>query len=246
MRKWNELRRIACAQGILNRADGSVKYSQGSTSVLVAVYGPTRPSRTKFEKNDRATIDVVVCPDVDKAAPKEKEYQKIIRKTFESVVLVEKFPRTVIRIVVQVVRDDGSLLSTMINAICLALMDAGIEMTSLVSSVTCFVDPSSAKARIRLDPSYSENERRTNPISSSSVSSESKIVTDLDCRTASVCIAFSANNREMSPRVLASVTCGKFLSEQYFQCVREAARASSTVVGFYRTKANRHYNPGGG
>jgi ribonuclease PH len=39
----NDLRPPVAEQGILNRADGSVRFMMGNTSVLVAVYGPAHP-----------------------------------------------------------------------------------------------------------------------------------------------------------------------------------------------------------
>ncbi len=35
------LRELSCELGVLERADGSARLLQGSTSVLCAVYGPT-------------------------------------------------------------------------------------------------------------------------------------------------------------------------------------------------------------
>lgn len=60
-RQWNQLRTLSVELGVLNRADGSVKYTQGDSSVLVAVYGPAEV-KPKFERPDRATIDVVFKP----------------------------------------------------------------------------------------------------------------------------------------------------------------------------------------
>jgi ribonuclease PH len=49
----------------------------------------------------------------------------ILRQIFESVLLLKEHPRTMICIVVQVLGADGCILSCAINAVCLALMDAG-------------------------------------------------------------------------------------------------------------------------
>jgi ribonuclease PH len=53
-----QLRPPVAEQGILNRADGSVRFMMGNTSVLVAVYGPAQPVSTKKEQADRACIEV--------------------------------------------------------------------------------------------------------------------------------------------------------------------------------------------
>lgn len=92
----------------------------------------------------------VCCP-----ASKEKEYEQIIRQTFEPVIMAENFPRAVISIVVQVIEDNGSLLSVAINAVSLALMDAGVPMLAVVTSATCGM---LADGGLILDPSRAEEE----------------------------------------------------------------------------------------
>ena len=73
-RLFNQLRPPSSEQGLLNRADGSAKYTvskliifcdilsnniiQDKTSVLVAVYGPTEV-KMKDELMDRATVKVI-------------------------------------------------------------------------------------------------------------------------------------------------------------------------------------------
>jgi exosome complex component RRP46 len=88
-------------------------------------------------------------------ASKEKEYEQIIRETFTPVVLTDSFPRAVISIVVQVIEDDGSLLAVAINAVSLALMDAGVPMVSVVTATSCgILDDGS----LNLDPTSAEEE----------------------------------------------------------------------------------------
>jgi exosome complex component RRP46 len=58
-----------------------------------------------------------------------------------------------IRITFQVLADDGSLISTAINAMILALVDAGIPMKSTASAVTCMINKSGV---ILLDPTALE------------------------------------------------------------------------------------------
>lgn len=92
-------------------------------------------------------------------ASKEKEYEQIIRQTFEPVIMAEKFPRAVISIVVQVIEDNGSLLSVAINAVSLALLDAGVPMLAVVTSATCGM---LADGGLILDPSRAEEEVNSN------------------------------------------------------------------------------------
>ncbi|CAM9319830.1 unnamed protein product, partial [Phaeothamnion confervicola] len=57
-RRGNLLRSLYAEQKALHRADGSARFVQGNTSVLVAVYGPAPSKVARRERPDRATVDV--------------------------------------------------------------------------------------------------------------------------------------------------------------------------------------------
>ncbi|KAI9912720.1 hypothetical protein PsorP6_005291 [Peronosclerospora sorghi] len=105
----NELRPLLSDQGALFRADGSARMSHGNSTVLVAVYGPGQARNWRNEKADKATLDVCFKLEKGMITSKEKEYEKIIRQTFASVVTTDSFPRAVISIIVQVIEDNGSI-----------------------------------------------------------------------------------------------------------------------------------------
>ena len=48
--------------------------------------------------------------------------------------MLELYPRSEIVIVVHIVQSDGSILATMINAVAMALMDAGIMMKDIITA----------------------------------------------------------------------------------------------------------------
>jgi len=56
------------------------------------------------------------------------------RQTFETVILVNLFPRSQIDIFVQIIQSDGGEKSAAINAITLALIDAGVPLSDFVTS----------------------------------------------------------------------------------------------------------------
>lgn len=64
-------------------------------------------------------------------------------------------PRTEIKIVVQILHDDGSLFAATINATTLALIDAGIPLRSLVVAIGCVTRKNGL---IILDPTKVEEE----------------------------------------------------------------------------------------
>ncbi|KAF1334253.1 Exosome complex exonuclease rrp46, partial [Globisporangium splendens] len=174
-RAGNELRPFASDQGALFRADGSARMSHGNSTVLAAVYGPGQAKSRRNEHIEKATLDVCFKLEKGQLTSKEKEYEQIIRQTFEPVIVADDFPRAVISIVVQVIEDNGSISSfashlcayiriacVSINAVSLALLDAGVPMLSVVTSATCgllpdgnlFLDPSLAEEEVPIDVVY--------------------------------------------------------------------------------------------
>lgn len=154
-----QIRALSSELRVLSRADGSCRYGQGETALTVAVYGPTEV-RYRDERLDRATIEVVFKPASGVPGPQEREYEAILRTAMEQAIISTLHPRTLIQIVVQVMNDDGSLLSAAINATCLALLDAGIPMRSLIAGVDlAIVASTTTTTTVLLDPTKEEETR---------------------------------------------------------------------------------------
>lgn len=64
-----------------------------------------------------------------------------IRQCFEPLLLLSVAPRCKIQIQVQVLRDSGSVLSCALNAVALALLDAGIQATAVLSAACVAAAP---------------------------------------------------------------------------------------------------------
>jgi len=149
-----ELRSTACEQGLLSNANGSVRYSQGTSCVLVAVYGP-KETRTNLEQLERCILEVSVLPRIGVSGTREKRLERQLRNSFETVILTTQYPRTSIEIVVQIISDDGSILSTILNGVTLALFDAAVQLkSSLIAVSCCFLD-----GAVHLDPAQNEEEK---------------------------------------------------------------------------------------
>uniref|UniRef100_K3WUR4 Uncharacterized protein n=1 Tax=Globisporangium ultimum (strain ATCC 200006 / CBS 805.95 / DAOM BR144) TaxID=431595 RepID=K3WUR4_GLOUD len=205
-RAGNELRPFASDQGALFRADGSARMSHGNSTVLAAVYGPGQAKNRRNEHIEKATLDVCFKLEKGQLTSKEKEYEQIIRQTFEPVIVADDFPRAVISIVVQ------HLLSVAINAVSLALLDAGVPMLSIVTSATCGLLPD---GNLFLDPSLAEEELSTSLVTT----------------------ACSSTN----DGVLTSLTKGLLTEEQYFACSEACQRASESVHAFLRIVQQKKY-----
>jgi exosome complex component RRP41 len=61
-----------------------------------------------------------------------QEIEKIIKDSYESVVLLELYSYSDIVITIHVLENDGSLVCSIFNAVTLALMDAGISMKDMI------------------------------------------------------------------------------------------------------------------
>ncbi|XP_077397645.1 exosome complex component RRP46 isoform X2 [Festucalex cinctus] len=146
------LREFGCEQNLLSRPDGSASFTQGDTSVLAAVYGPAEVKVSK-EIYDRATLEVIIQPKVGLPSVKERAQEKCVRESCEASVLLFLHPRSSLTIVLQELHNDGSLLSSYLNAACMAMMDAGLPMSCLFCGVTCAIHPD---GRIITDPSAAQ------------------------------------------------------------------------------------------
>lgn len=80
----------------------------GDTSVLVSVLGPVEV-QIRDEKLDEATVEVVVRPAVGVSTTTERLWERYLRTAFEPVILGGLMPRTLVQIVVQILKDDGSV-----------------------------------------------------------------------------------------------------------------------------------------
>ncbi|KAF4376218.1 hypothetical protein F8388_018887 [Cannabis sativa] len=118
----NQLRPLACSRNVLNRAHGSASWSQGDTKVLAAVYGPKAGTK-KNESPEKACIEVIWKPKTGQIGKMEKEYEMILKRTLQSITLLNVNPNTTTSLIIQVVHDDGAVSFTV--AICCGLVESG-------------------------------------------------------------------------------------------------------------------------
>ncbi|MCQ5376501.1 MAG: exosome complex exonuclease Rrp41 [Candidatus Methanomethylicia archaeon] len=142
-RKVDEIRPIKFQLGVLKNTDGSAYVEWGRTKILVGVMGPRESHPKHLALADRARIDAFYrmasfsVEEWKSPAPsrREVELSKVIREALQPAVFVEYFPRTSIDIFIEVLQADGSTRCASISAASLALVDAGIPMRDLVSSI---------------------------------------------------------------------------------------------------------------
>jgi exosome complex component RRP41 len=159
-RRVGELRKVYCRLGGL-AGDGSAVFQMGNTHVACSVHGP-RERRGRVDGTEQkavVTCEYSMAPFAtqDRKQPvrrdrRSMEVGRILANTFAAVIETERFPRSEIHIVVTVLQADGGARGACINAISLAMADAGIPMKDLVASCAA----GRVADTILLDPNFRE------------------------------------------------------------------------------------------
>lgn len=206
------LREFGCEQSLLSQPDGSASFIQGDTSVLAGVYGPAEVKVSK-EIYDRATLEVLIQPKVGLPSVRERSQEQCVRETCEASLLSFLHPRSSLTLILQVVHDDGSLLSCSLNAACMALMDAGLPMNCLFCGVTCAIN---SDGQILTDPTAAQEK---------------------ECRAI---LTFAIDSTDH--KVMMSSTRGSFSVHELQQCIAVSQKASEKIFQFYRESVRRRYS----
>jgi len=152
-RRQHELRDITIDLSTQGHADGSALVTHGLTQVLVSVFGPREAKMRSQTIHNRANINVEFNIAAFSTGERRKrsrgdkrilELAAAIKSTFEPVIQTHLYPRSQIDIYVQVLQQDGGLLSASINAATLALINAGIPLIDYVCAVSSGVHSTQA------------------------------------------------------------------------------------------------------
>lgn len=149
-RKWSrpsgrdqdELRNIVIESGVIPNADGSAYIEMGRNKIIAAVYGPREMYPRRLSKPDSAVLKTRyhMAPfSVDprrSPAPsrRDTEISMVVRGALEPAIFLERYPRSMIDVFVEILQADGGTRCASINAAAVALVDAGIPMKALVSA----------------------------------------------------------------------------------------------------------------
>ncbi len=143
-RKNDELRPMIAKAGVIKNADGSAYFKIGNTECYAAVYGP-RDLHPRFLQNPKKGI--IRCHynmlpfsgTGDRIRPGNKrrsqEISMVITKALNPVVDLSDFPNSVVDIFIEFPQTDAGTRCAAISAASIALADAGIRMSEMVSSV---------------------------------------------------------------------------------------------------------------
>ncbi|MCK9152062.1 exosome complex exonuclease Rrp41 [Methanobacterium alcaliphilum] len=139
-RSFDELRSLKIEAGVLERADGSAYLEFGGNKILVAVYGPRESHIRRLQRPDRANIrcryNMAPFSVDDRKRPgpdrRSVEISKITSEALQPSILLEKYPRSLIDIFIEVLEAEGGTRCAGITAASVALADAGIPMKDMV------------------------------------------------------------------------------------------------------------------
>ncbi|XP_071690710.1 exosome complex exonuclease RRP46 homolog [Rutidosis leptorrhynchoides] len=217
-RTHNQRRPVACTRGILHRAHGSATWAQGETKVIAAVYGPKAGTK-KNENPEKACIEVIWKPKTGQIGKPEREYEMVLKKTLQSICLLNVHPNTTTSVVIQVVNDDGALFPCAVNAACAALVDAGIPLKHLAVAICCCMAESGS---ILLDPSKLEEQKV-------------KAFVYLVFPNSVVSVLPEGSRGEVVEHgIITSVTHGVMAVDDYFSCLKLGRAAAAELSEFLR------------
>ncbi len=142
-REFDELRPIKIEAGVLKRADGSCYLEMGRNKVVAAVYGPRELHPRHLQDPSKAVIryryNMAPFSVEERKRPgpdrRSIEISKVSKEAIEAIVIKELFPRSTIDIFVEVLQADAGSRTACLNAASVALVDAGVPMRGIISSV---------------------------------------------------------------------------------------------------------------
>lgn len=131
----SELRKISCRMGSVVNADGSAYFQMGLSRVLAVVKGPIA-SHKRYDLPsacESVRISVTILGNASSgqksgASQVEVELGSTLTKCFDTLVSRFAYPDSTIHVHCSVIQRDGSVLSVCVNAVWLALVDAGVCM----------------------------------------------------------------------------------------------------------------------
>ena len=142
-RTAEQTRKVEIECGVIPVADGSARVKWGKNEVIAAVYGPMEAHPRKIQRQDRAILDVrynmAPFSTTDRIRPgfnrRSREISKVTADALESVVDLELYPRSKIRVEIEIICAEAGTRCAGITAASMALADAGIPMSDMVVSV---------------------------------------------------------------------------------------------------------------
>lgn len=141
-RKFDELRPMHAAVGVLKNANGSAMFKLGNTTAIAGVFGPRKVYPKHQEEAERAILrtkyNMAPFATTERNRPgvsrRSTEISLVTRQALTPLIFLDEFPKTAIDVHIEVLQADASTRCVGINAAVLALADAGVPMRDLIAS----------------------------------------------------------------------------------------------------------------
>lgn len=138
-----EIRPLTIKAGILEKADGSAYLELGDNKAIASVYGPREMHPRHLQKMNKAVLRVrynmapFSVEERKRPGPsrRSREISKVAREALEPAVFLERYPRAVIDVSMELLQSSAGTRTAGITAASVALADAGIPMRDLVASI---------------------------------------------------------------------------------------------------------------
>lgn len=130
--------------GVLQEADGSAYIEWGKNKIVAGVFGPKEAVPRHLADPDKATIRCIYTMSTfssleehGRMGPNRRanEIGKVVREALENVVMVEKFPSTLIDVYMMVLQAEGGTRVAALTAAAAAIMNAGIPVKEPIAAV---------------------------------------------------------------------------------------------------------------
>ena len=215
-----DFRPMYCEIGCSSKADGSAQLTQGKTTVITGAFGPVEIKRNR-EKSDRLDVEVNLLPRVGQSGVDSRFSETIIKETVESAVRLALHPRAGLNLSLHILEQDEGMISTSVNAACIALADCGIAMNFLFAAITVGVikDSSDGDWRIVIDPT-------------------SKVIRKAD-ESCLIVFVFDSRNRDI---IASHIQSGKCSEAKFQESLGMARKASASMFDFYRDVIRKKFS----
>ncbi|KAL7444088.1 hypothetical protein ACHAXH_009934 [Discostella pseudostelligera] len=139
---------VAFSRGLISSSSGSAGAASGGgdgnagadeNDAMGAIDAPTPSTNNATPTSSSKSMRSLPLPLPPGLGATERELEYFLRDALSSCILLERYPRCVIQVVLQIVQADGSVLGSAVNCAVLALMDAGVAMRGLPIASTCVV-----------------------------------------------------------------------------------------------------------
>ena len=132
-RRFKENRSIKIEMGVIKESSGSCLFNLGETKVVAWIRGPCE-TKSKCPENsgiikcyfNQAPFSGILHKSNQKQDIKNREFGQTIKNIFNQIIKLELYLKSEININVLVLQNDGNYKSAAINAVSLALINAGI------------------------------------------------------------------------------------------------------------------------